>query len=97
MANPNLIIPDDFIIGVGDSDLQVVGEDIVRQHEGSVQSMTDFYGRTEPDMTPPGIAIDRYSRYKEDVALMSQLGFKQNPTCQWYTKRKSTGMVCGIL
>jgi beta-glucosidase len=75
--------PSDFIFGIGDADLQVIGEDYTRKEEDSQQSMWDHFARTSGrchENTPPGIAIDRYHRFAEDISIMKELGLKHYRT-----------------
>ena len=61
-----------FIFGVADADLQVIGEDACVSREGSQPTMWSKFaaeGRTY-NSDSPGLGIDRYSRWKEDADLM---------------------------
>lgn len=78
-----LTFPDDFIFGVADADLQVIGEDSVRKFESSEQTIWDFFaansGRVHNNSTP-GIGADRYSNWKKDIELMQRLNISHYRT-----------------
>lgn len=74
-----VFFPNSFILGVGDADLQAVGEDYPRIYEHAEQSMWDFFAR-EKGITPPGVGVDRYHRWKEDINMMSQMGVRNYRT-----------------
>lgn len=72
-----LYFPDDFSFGVGDADLQVVGEQNTYVNEGALPSMWQKFSEIPGKVfngDSPLIAIDRYHRFAEDVNLMRELG-----------------------
>ncbi len=75
--------PDNFVFGVADADLQVIGEGFTQKYEGSEQTMWDAYaknsGKVFENQTPE-IGIDRYSRWKEDIDIMKSMGIKDYRT-----------------
>ncbi len=76
-------LPNDFIIGVGDSDLQVVGEKFSRKEEDSQATMWRQYARESGRVyrnDTPDRAVDRFHRWEEDVDLITSLGFKHYRT-----------------
>lgn len=66
-------------IGVGDSDLQVIGEEHTRAGENSCLTMWNHYARHSGlcfnDETPDR-GIDRYNRWKEDAELLAFLSLR---------------------
>jgi beta-glucosidase len=73
---PRLDFPDDFLWGTATASYQVEGAG----HEGGrSESIWDVFAR-KPCAVYGGengeIACDQYHRYKEDIALMAELGFK---------------------
>ncbi len=75
--------PPSFIFGIADADLQVVGETYPRTIEKSQQTMWDTFTATSGKCyhnTRPGVGVDRYHRWREDVALMQSLGVKHYRT-----------------
>jgi beta-glucosidase len=73
---PRLDFPDDFLWGTATASYQVEGAG----HEGGrSESIWDVFAR-KPGAVYAGesgeIACDQYHRYKEDIALMAELGFK---------------------
>lgn len=77
-ANMRAGFPEGFRFGLGDSDLQVIGEQHCLAEEGAEESMwLDFCRRNgtgNGDTTLPG--VDRYHRWQEDVDLLEALGVR---------------------
>lgn len=77
-----LQFPPSFKFGVADADLQVIGEENTLKYENSQKTMwTQFAenGKTFQNQSPlPG--IDRYHRWKDDIALIAGLGTKHYRT-----------------
>jgi beta-glucosidase len=71
--------PSDFIFGVADADLQVIGEDNTLKEEQSEKTMWyNFAERAQKDT--PAVGIDRYHMWKEDIEVMKQLGVRHYRT-----------------
>ncbi len=75
--NPSF--PDNFRFGLGDSDLQVIGEQHCLADEGSEESMWLEFCRAgqgvwNGDSTLPG--VDRYHRWQEDIDLLDAMGIR---------------------
>lgn len=69
--------PNDFIFGVADADLQVIGEQNTLENEGSCLTMWSHFAKTSGKChqdESPMIGVDRYHRWAEDVGLISALG-----------------------
>lgn len=70
--------PGTFRFGIGDSDLQVIGEEHCLREEGSEPSMWLTFCRANRswngDSPLPG--VDRYHRWKEDVDLVESMGIR---------------------
>jgi len=69
--------PEDFVFGVADADLQVIGEKHTITEENACPTMWAHFakhsGKCHENETPlPG--IDRYHRWHEDSQLIAQLG-----------------------
>lgn len=67
--------PDGFVFGVATSAHQVEG---ARREGGKGDSIWDVFSETKgkiKDGSNADVAVDQYNRYKEDVELMSKLGF----------------------
>ncbi|EKE25305.1 MAG: hypothetical protein ACD_5C00218G0001, partial [uncultured bacterium] len=79
----NIAFPQSFRFGVGDSDLQVIGEDNTRKYEDSLPTMWNYFaknsGKCFKNQTP-GAGIDRYHYWKDDLALMQELGINDYRT-----------------
>lgn len=75
--------PEKFIFGIGDADLQVIGERHTIEHEGSCPTMwthcAETSGLVYGNHTPLE-GVDRYHRWREDVELLVQLGIKNYRT-----------------
>jgi len=69
----NSTFPDDFRLGIADSDLQVVGEDLARSEEGSAESCWNKFSQ-EKLAQPLGAAVERFSRWQEDLHWFADLG-----------------------
>lgn len=71
--------PKDFKFGTADADLQVIGEKHTLKHENSEPTMWLNFAKTSElaykNQTPLE-GVDRYHRYKEDIALMRLGGIK---------------------
>lgn len=68
----NFQFPPEFIFGVADADLQVIGEDACVREEGAQPTMWSTFaaaGRTWKSDSP-AVGIDRYHRWKSDADLM---------------------------
>ena len=77
-----IVFPSEVSFGVADADLQVIGEDRCIETEGSQRTMRAAFasaGRTN-NSEGPGAGIDRYSRWREDAALMIEMGFRHYRT-----------------
>ncbi|MDP0490222.1 MAG: family 1 glycosylhydrolase [Verrucomicrobiota bacterium JB023] len=76
-------LPEGFLLGIADSDLQVIGEDHCLEKEGSQRTMwyrfAEQSGRVFQDATP-GVGVDRYHRWEEDAELIAHLGFRHYRT-----------------
>lgn len=75
--------PPHFIFGTGDADLQVIGEENTRQFENSQPTMWDHFARASDvvfEHQTPDVGIDRYDTWKEDIALMKDLGIEHYRT-----------------
>ena len=71
-----------FIFGVAESDLQTVGESLARKNERSEESMWMKFCESKINLKneTPGIAISRYERTKEDVAILKDSNVKHYRT-----------------
>ena len=67
--------PKDFLWGVATSSCQIEGSANI---DGKVDSVWDTYADAGKCLKgdTPRVACDHYHRYKEDVALMKELGVK---------------------
>jgi len=69
--------PRDFVFGVADADLQVIGEANCLQHERSEKSMwlkfAESSGKCHQNHSTAS-GVDRFTRWPEDVALIQSLG-----------------------
>lgn len=75
--------PQQFFFGVGDADLQVMGEQYTRNEEQAEETMWHAYARTSPRVYnnhTPDEGVDRYHLWKNDVALMQKLGIQNYRT-----------------
>ncbi len=75
--------PADFVFGVSDSDLQVIGEENTLKAEGSEPSMWAHFAQNSGkchNNQGPAEGIDRYHRWREDIALMKSMGVKNYRT-----------------
>jgi beta-glucosidase len=82
MTEREIAFPSEFSFGVADADLQVIGEDHCIREEGSQRTMWAAFasaGRTHRS-EGPGVGIDRFSRWREDADLMTELGFRHYRT-----------------
>ncbi len=73
---PNVMFPKDFIWGAATASYQIEG---AWNEDGKGESIWDRFSHTEgriQDGTTGDVACDHYHRYKEDVALMKELGLK---------------------
>ena len=74
--------PSDFLFGVADADLQVIGEHACVEHEGAQPTMWSAFaaqGRTY-NSDSPAVGIDRYHRWREDADLMVAFGIRNYRT-----------------
>lgn len=81
LIDPNrpVSFPPDFKFGVADSDLQVIGEDYTLAEEGSEPTMWLKFTQ-ERGIPTPGIGIDRYHRWREDITHLTRIGVKHYRT-----------------
>lgn len=73
------IFPPEFRFGIGDSDLQVIGEEHCLALEGSEPSMWLEFCRQQGRIwngDTPLRGVDRYHRWREDVAVLADLGLR---------------------
>ncbi|KKU87981.1 hypothetical protein A3A64_01260 [Candidatus Gottesmanbacteria bacterium RIFCSPLOWO2_01_FULL_48_11] len=79
----SIVFPSDFRFGVADADLQVIGEDNTIREEGSEKTMwynfAQHSGKVH-DHATPGIGIDRYHRWRQDIEIMKAMGAKHYRT-----------------
>lgn len=78
----NFQFPPDFLFGVADADLQVIGEDACVKEEGSQPTMWSAFaaeGRTW-GCDSPGAGVDRYHQWKSDADLMVAFDVKNYRT-----------------
>jgi len=74
--------PSNFMFGVADADLQVIGEDACVRHENAQPTMWSAFaadGRTW-NSESPAEGIDRYHRWKSDADLMVAHGVRNYRT-----------------
>src|SRR5437588_8707360 len=71
--------PPEFRFGVADADLQVIGEEHAITEEGSAPTTWLHYTR-ERGMDTPGVGIDRYHRWREDIAILERTGIRHYRT-----------------
>lgn len=71
--------PSSFRFGVGDSDLQVIGERNTRENESSQPTMWNQFSR-KLSIDSPDLGIDRYGRFTEDIEIMKSLGIQHYRT-----------------
>lgn len=75
--------PSSFKFGIADADLQVIGEDNTRKYENSEPTMWDYFARTSGKCyknQTPGVGIDRYHKWKEDIEIMRKMGIRHYRT-----------------
>ncbi|KAG5877874.1 hypothetical protein JTB14_028074 [Gonioctena quinquepunctata] len=67
--------PEYFKLGVANAAPQIEG---AWDADGKSESVWDFFARTQPekigDRSTPAIACDSYNKYKEDVAMIKEMG-----------------------
>jgi beta-glucosidase len=72
-----MLFPKNFIFGIADADLQVIGEDKTLELESSEKTVWMHYarhsGKAYQNQTP-GPGIDRYSLWQKDIQIMKELG-----------------------
>lgn len=74
-----LQFPKDFVFGVADADLQVIGEKHTQNHEQSEETMWHHFAtKRKIDTTADG--VDRYNNWQEDIFLMQKIGIKHYRT-----------------
>jgi len=69
--------PSDFIFGIADADLQVIGEQNTLTHENACPTMWSHFAKHSGkchNNESPDIGVDRYHRWQEDVGLIAELG-----------------------
>lgn len=71
--------PPDFRFGVADADLQVIGEDATLAAEDSLPTAWDAFARATGRATP-GVGVDRYHRFADDIELLRSLGVRHYRT-----------------
>src|SRR3954452_3392683 len=71
--------PEDFKFGVGDADLQVIGEQYTIAEEGSEPTMW-LHFTEQRGVDTPRTGIDRYHRWQEDVDHMRRMGLRNYRT-----------------
>jgi len=75
--------PSTFKFGIADADLQVIGEDNTKRYENSEPTMWDYFaknsGKCYKNQTP-GLGIDRYHQWKDDIEIMKKMGVKHYRT-----------------
>lgn len=81
--NNTPLFPKDFIWGVADADLQVIGEASCLSEEGASETMWLNFAKKPGkvwggDTTLPG--VDRYHRWSEDIGLVQELGVRHYRT-----------------
>ncbi len=79
----SFVFPKNFKFGVADADLQVIGEKHTLKYENSEPTMWTHFAQTSGRVwqnMPPLEGIDRYNRWKEDVAIIKNLGLKDYRT-----------------
>ena len=77
------IFPDSFKFGVADADLQVIGEQYTLEEEESEETEWRWYARNTDKCfthTTPDEGVDRYHRWRDDVALMESMGVRHYRT-----------------
>lgn len=71
--------PSNFVFGIGDADLQVIGEKFTVEEEGSAPTMwthcAESSGRVFGNHTPRE-GVDRFHRWEEDVQIIADLGVR---------------------
>jgi len=75
--------PSQFVFGVADADLQVIGEKWARAAEGSEESMWSGFARTSGKVhqnTGPDFGVNRHGLWEQDIALMRDLGVQHYRT-----------------
>jgi len=75
--------PDDFIFGVADADLQVIGEKYCIEEENAEETEWRQYalqGSQCFQHTTPDEGVDRYHKWKEDLSLMKSMGVENYRT-----------------
>jgi len=73
----------DFIFGVADADLQVIGEGETLVKEGALPTMWTHTAKSAPivfNNDTPLQGIDRYNRWQEDIGFIENLGTKHYRT-----------------
>ena len=78
-----LSFPKKFTLGVADADLQVIGENAVRKEEKSQPTMWYHFAQSSGKCfqnDTPGIGIDRFHRWRQDIDIMKQIGIKHYRT-----------------
>ncbi len=73
----------DLILGVGDSDLQVIGERYTLDEEKSEETMWRFFAKTSNKVyknTTPDEGIDRYHKWQQDIKRLKYLGIRHYRT-----------------
>lgn len=68
-----IVFPENFLWGASSSAWQVEG---ATKEDGRAVSIIDLNSQTKKPYKDNSVAADHYHRYKEDVALMKECGFK---------------------
>lgn len=89
--------PADFRFGIGDADLQVIGEKHTLAHEDSQPTMWGTFSKRSGKVyknETPDLGIDRYHRWEEDIGLLKTLGFRNYRTSiSWSRLLHQSGQV----
>ena len=81
-------LPDDFILGTATASYQVEG---AGKEDGRTSCIWDDFAKVPGavyNAQDGSVAADQYHRYKEDISLMSSLGFKYYRFSQGPAKRR---------
>lgn len=75
--------PKNFKLGVADADLQVIGEDFTQKFEESQPTIWEYFAKHSPRVYKhhtPGISINRYQLWQNDIEEMKKMGVKHYRT-----------------
>ena len=80
MASAEIVFPEDWVWGAATAAYQIEG---AAREDGRGPSIWDVFSHA-PGKIAGGdtgdVAVDHYHRYRDDVAVMKQLGLDANPT-----------------